>query len=126
MNKAHNINKLYAILLIFLGLLGFIMRYMELGDLQYTALIPAAFGLILFSFTKGIQKENPVIGHLASVLTLILVVMSAAMLTKGLAADFSLGRKQIIFFLVILGGVYSLRSQFLYFRAQRRRKAKLK
>ncbi|WP_372645122.1 hypothetical protein [Ancylomarina sp.] len=126
MDKAHNINKFYAFLLILLGSFGFIMRYLELGDLQYTALIPAVFGLILFSFTNGIKNENSVIGHLAGVLTLLLVVMSAVMLTKGLVAEFSLGRKQIIFLFVIVGGVYSLRSQFLYFRAQRRRKAKLK
>ncbi len=126
MDKAHNINKFYALILILLGLFGFIMRYMELGDMQYTALIPAVFGLILFAFTKGIKNENAVIGHLAGVLTLILVVMSTVMLTKGLLAEFSLGRKQIIFLVVIVGGIYSLRSQFLYFRAQRRRKAKLK
>jgi len=126
MDKAHSINKFYALLLILLGSFGFIMRYIELGDTQFTALIPAVFGLILLSFTNGIKNENPVIGHLAGVLTLVLVVMSAVMLTKGLLAEFSLGRKQIIFFLVIVGGIYSLRSQFLYFRAQRRRKAKLK
>lgn len=126
MDKAHSINKFYALLLILLGSVGFIMRYVELGDMQFTALIPAVFGLILLSFTNGIKNENPVIGHLAGVLTLVLVVMSAVMLTKGLLAEFSLGRKQIIFFLVIVGGIYSLRSQFLYFRAQRRRKAKLK
>jgi len=126
MDKAHSINKFYALLLILLGSFGFIMRYIELGDTQFTALIPAVFGLILLSFTNGIKNENPVIGHLAGVLTLVLVVMSAVMLTKGLLAEFSLERKQIIFFLVIVGGVYSLRSQFLYFRAQRRRKAKLK
>ena len=126
MDKAHSINKFYALLLILLGSFGFIMRYIELGDTQFTALIPAVFGLILLSFTNGIKNENPVIGHLAGLLTLVLVVMSAVMLTKGLLAEFSLGRKQIIFFLVIVGGIYSLRSQFLYFRAQRRRKAKLK
>jgi len=126
MDKAHNINKFYALLLILLGSFGFIMRYVELGDMQFTALIPAVFGLILLSFTNGIKNENSVIGHLAGVLTLLLVVMSAVMLTKGLLAEFSLGRKQIIFLFVILGGVYSLRAQFLYFKAQRRRKANLK
>lgn len=126
MDKAHNINKFYALLLILLGSFGFIMRYVELGDTQFTALIPAVFGLILLSFTNGIKNENAVIGHLAGILTLVLVVMSVVMLTKGFVAEFNLGRKQIIFLLVIAGGVYSLQAQFLYFRAQRRRKAKLK
>jgi len=126
MDKAHNINKFYALLLILLGSFGFIMRYVEQGDTQFTALIPAVFGLILLSFTSGIKNENSVIGHLAGVLTLVLVVMSAVMLTKGFVAEFSFGRKQIIFLFVIACGVYSLRAQFLYFKAQRRRKAKLK
>lgn len=126
MDKAHKINKFYALLLILLGSIGFIMRYVELGDMQFTALIPAVFGLILLTFTNGIKNENSVIGHLAGVLTLLLVVMSVVMLTKGFVTEFSLGRKQIIFLFVIVGGVYSLRSQFLYFKAQRRRKAKLK
>ncbi len=126
MNKAHSINKFYAFLLIILGSFGFIMRYVELGDTQFTALIPAVFGLILLSFTSGIKNENSVIGHLAGVLTLVLVIMSVVMLTKGGLAEFNLGRKQIIFLLVIAGGIYSLRAQFLYFKAQRRRKAKLK
>jgi hypothetical protein len=126
MDKAHNVNKLYALLLILLGLFGFIMRYVEQGDMKFTALIPAVFGLILFSFTNGIRNENSVIGHLAGILTLVLVIMSAVMLTKGFLAEFSLGRKQIIFLIVIAGGIYSLRVQFLYFKAQRRRKAKLK
>jgi len=126
MNKAHSINKFYALLLILLGSFGFIMRYVEIGDMQFTALIPAVFGLILFSFTNGIKNENSVIGHLAGVLTLLLVVMSVFMLSKGFATEFSLGRKQIIFLLVIVGGIYSLRTQFLYFKAQRRRKANLK
>ena len=126
MNKAHSINKFYALLLIFLGLFGFIMRYIELGDTQFTALIPAVFGLILLSFTSGIKNENAIIGHLAGVLTLVLVIMSVVMLTKGFLTEFSLRRKQIIFLFVIVGGIYSLRAQFLYFKAQRRRKAKLK
>lgn len=98
MNKAHNINKFYALLLILLGSFGFIMRYVEMDDMQFTALIPAVFGLILFSFTNGIKNENSVIGHLTGVLTLLLVVMSVVMLSKGFATEFSLGRKQVISF----------------------------
>ena len=126
MDKAHNINKFYALLLILLGLFGFITRYVTLGDTQFTALIPAVFGLVLLAFTSGIKNGNSVIGHLAGVLTLVLVVMSAVMLIKGFVAEFSLGRKQIIFLIVIAGGFYSLRAQFLHFKTQRRRKAKLK
>ncbi len=126
MDKAHKINKFYALLLILLGSFGFIMRYVEVSDMQFTALIPAVFGLILLTFTNGIKNENSVIGHLAGVLTLLLVVMSVVMLTKGFVAEFSISRKQVIFLFVIAGGIYSLRSQFLYFKAQRRRKAKLK
>ena len=126
MNKVHNINTLYALLLILLGAFGFIMRYVEVGDTQFTALIPAVFGLILLSFTSGIKNGNSVIAHLAGVLTLVLVVMSVVMLSKGFVAEFSLGRKQIIFLLVIVGGIYSLRAQFRHFKAQRKPKTNLK
>ncbi len=102
------------------------MRYVELGDTLFTALIPDVFGLILLSLASSIKNENSVISHLAGVLILVLVVMSVVMLTKCFLAEFSLGRKQIIFLFVIAGGIYSLRAQFLYFKAQRRRKARLK
>jgi uncharacterized membrane protein len=123
MKEAYQVNKVYSIILMLAGAFGFVSRYIELGDVQFTALIPFFMGFILLLCTPGIKKENPVIGHLAGVLTLVLVIMSLVMLSKGLVTDGAWGKKQWIFLVVIIGGIWSLRSQFLYFRAQRRRKA---
>lgn len=122
MKEAYQINKVYSIVLLLSGLIGFTARYYEVGDWQFTALIPAFFGLILFFCTTGIQKENAAIGHVAALVTSLLVIMSVVMLSKGILGDASWGRKQWIFLLIIAGGIWSLRSQILYFKAQRKRK----
>jgi uncharacterized membrane protein len=121
--KAYQINKIYSIILLIAGLIGFTLRYIEVGDWQFTALIPFFFGLLLFFCTTGIQKENSAIGHIAALLTSLLVIMSIVMLSKGILGDAVWGRKQWIFLLIIAGGIWSLRSQILYFKAQRKRKA---
>jgi len=123
MKEAYQINKAYSILLILAGLFGFLTRYIEVGDMQYTALIPMFFGIVLYFCTPGIQKENSAIGHIAALLTSILIIISAVMLFKGVFGEADWGRKQWIFLLIILGGIWSIRSQINYFRAQRRRKA---
>ncbi|WP_372752284.1 hypothetical protein [Labilibaculum sp.] len=123
MKETYQINKIYSIILLIVGLLGFTARYLEVGDWQFTALIPTFFGLILFFCTAGIQKENAAIGHVAALVTSLLIIMSVVMLLKGVLGDAGWGRKQWIFLLIILGGIWSLRSQILYFKAQRKRKA---
>ncbi|MCY1634480.1 hypothetical protein [Marinifilum sp. D737] len=123
MKEAYQINKVYSLILILAGAFGFIARYYEIGDWQFTALIPLFFGVILFFCTPGIRKENAVIGHVAALLTSLLVITAIVMLSKGIFGDAVWGRKQWIFLIVILGGIWSLRSQINYFRAQRRRKA---
>lgn len=123
MKEAYQINKVYSIILLLAGLFGFLVRYLEVGDWQFTALIPAFFGLILYFCTPGIRNENAAIGHVAALVTLLLVIMSVVMLSKGIFGDAEWGRKQWIFLLIIAGGIWSLRSQILYFKAQRKRKA---
>ncbi|RUT77737.1 hypothetical protein [Ancylomarina longa] len=123
MKEAYQINKVYSILLILAGIFGFFSRYIEIGDTQFTALIPMFFGIILYFCTQGIRKENPAIGHVAALLTSLLIIMSIVMLSKGILGDTGWGRKQWIFLLIIMGGVWSIRSQINYFRAQRKRKA---
>ena len=124
MKEAYQINKVYSLILILAGVFGFVARYYEVGDWQFTALIPLFFGVILFFCTAGIRNENAAIGHVAALLTSLLVITAAVMLSKGIFGDGGWGRKQWIFLVVILGGIWSLRSQINYFRAQRRRKAK--
>ncbi|PKQ62855.1 hypothetical protein BZG02_11720 [Labilibaculum filiforme] len=123
MKEAYQINKIYSIILILAGLIGITARYFEVGDWQFTALIPAFFGLVLFFCTTGIQNENAVIGHVAALLTSLLIIMSVVMLSKGILGDAGWSRKQWIFLIVIVGGIWSLRSQIVYFKTQRKRKA---
>lgn len=123
MKNAYQINKIYSIILFIAGLIGFTARYFEVGDWQFTALIPTFFGLILYFCTAGIQKENAAIGHVAALVTSLLIVMSVVMLTKGIFGNAEWGRKQWIFLIIIAGGIWSLRSQILYFKAQRKRKS---
>jgi len=123
MKNTYQINKIYSIILFIAGLIGFTARYFEVGDWQFTALIPTFFGLILYFCTAGIRKENAAIGHVAALVTSLLIVMSVVMLTKGILGDTEWGRKQWIFLIIIAGGIWSLRSQMLYFKAQRKRKS---
>ena len=123
MKKVYQINKTYSLILILAGTLGFVGRYYEIGDWQFTALIPLVCGVILFFCTPGIRKENAAIGHLAALLTSLLVITSFVMLLKGIFRGAEWGRKEWIFLIVILGGIWSLQSQINYFRAQRRRKS---
>jgi len=123
MKEAYQINKVYSLILILAGAFGFLARYYQMGDWQFTALIPLFFGVILFLCTPGIKKENAAIGHVAALVTTLLIVTALIMLTKGIFGDAGWGRKQWIFLVVILGGVWSLRSQINYFKAQRKRKA---
>jgi uncharacterized membrane protein len=123
MKEAYQINKVYSAILVLAGIFGFVARYYEIGDWQFTALIPLFFGVVLFFCTNGIKKENAAIGHVAALLTSLLVITAVVMISKGFFEGVDWGRKQWIFLVVILGGIWSLRSQINYFRAQRRRKA---
>jgi Na+/proline symporter len=66
--KAPFYNKLNSIVLIALGLWGYI-------DVQSpTALIPVGFGVILILCNNGLKKENKIISHIAVLLTLVILV----------------------------------------------------
>lgn len=104
MYTPHKVNFIYAILLIVLGLFGFSARYFYQGDLQFTSLIPAFFGLVLLPMTKGIREENTVIAHIAVVLTLVLGVMITFMFIKGFSNEFIGSRK---FFIFLISGIAS-------------------
>jgi ABC-type multidrug transport system permease subunit len=87
-------------MLIFIGLFGLLARYVEIGDWQVTSLIPAFFGIILLPMSKGIKNENPIIAHLAVVVTMILALMVTYMFIKGWSNDFVGSRKFFIFLIV--------------------------
>jgi len=106
--KPHIINLIYSIFLIAIGLAGFFLRYREAGDFQFTALIPALFGVILLFFTNGINRQNKIISHIAVLLTLILTVFTLVMFVTNLGEGFMASRKGIIFILVILSSLFVL------------------
>ena len=82
--KAPLYNKLNSIVLIAIGLWG----YIDFADVQSpTALIPVGFGVILFLCNNGLKKENKIISHIAVLLTLVILVALVGMrLPKSLDA----------------------------------------
>ncbi len=101
----HIVNICYSLLHIGLGLFGFLGRYMERGDFQYTALIPSALGLLLLSMTGGIKNDNKLIAHLIVVLTLLWGGMITYVLFKnGLASN----RVSIIFLTIALSSFVAM------------------
>lgn len=118
MKKPYIVNIVYSILLIDLAVFGFTMRYLEQGDVQYTALIPAVFGLILLPLTRGLKRENRVVGHIAaSVLILVLFGMISMIFRDG---GLSLERKNIIFQLIAIFTLYYIYIDIRYFVRRRK------
>lgn len=68
--KAHTVSLINAIILIALGLWG----YLGSETPSITSLIPVIIGGVLLLLNNGIRKENKVIAHIAVVLTLIILV----------------------------------------------------
>jgi hypothetical protein len=105
MNKPHIVNLIYSIFLISTGITGFVLRYLEEGDFQYTSLIPSLFGIVLLLLTNGIRRQNKIISHVAVFLTLILAVFTLVMFMKNAGNGFMETRKGVIFILTILSSL---------------------
>jgi hypothetical protein len=71
--KAPFYNKLNSIVLIAIGLWGYIDVHSP------TALIAVGFGIMLLLCTNGLKKENKIISHVAVLLTLLILVALAGM-----------------------------------------------
>ena len=67
--KAHIASLINAILLIGLGLWG----YLGSDTPSVTALIPVIIGVLLLVMNPGVKKENKIIAHIAVLLTLIIL-----------------------------------------------------
>jgi hypothetical protein len=118
MTQPHKVNLFYSLFLIALALFGFFARYLEQGDMQFTALIPAVFGIILLPMTGGIKRDNRVIGHISAlVLVIVLFGMIGMFFRDG---GVSLERKSVIFQLVTLSTLYYLFIQVRYFIRRRK------
>ncbi|MFW5886816.1 MAG: hypothetical protein ACOCUL_03580 [Bacteroidota bacterium] len=114
-NNAHLVNLFYSILLIILGIFGFLARFFEANDFQITALIPAFFGIILIFMTPAMKSNNRVISHVTVVLTFILGVFSLVKFLTGIGDGLMIDRKTIIFLLVIISSFSALSLYVLRF-----------
>lgn len=121
MNKPHIVNAVYSLFIIIIGIIGFFLSYFEKQTFQYTALIPAVFGMILILFTKGIMKENKITSHLAVVITLIFTIMVLVMLILNTVNGFELSLKVIIFILIFISSVITLGIYILRFVSIKRK-----
>jgi hypothetical protein len=114
MKNPHIVNLVYSIFLIAIGITGFVLRYLEANDFQYTALIPSLFGIVLLPLSQGIKRENRIISHVAVLLTLILGVFTLVMVIINLGDGYMATRRGIIFTLIFISsfivlGIYIIR-----------------
>lgn len=101
MKRPHIVNLYYSLFLIFMGLLSFTLRFFEIGDYQFTALIPAAFGFVMLMMTGAVKNENSIASHAVVGLTLILAIMVTVMFIINLSDGIFFSRKMIIFFVIM-------------------------
>lgn len=121
-NKPHIVNNIYSLILITCALVGFGLRFWQEGDMQFTALIPAAFGLILLPMSKGIKNENKVIAHVAVVLVLVILIMIGKMFISSLTADLIVWRKAVLFGIITFSSIWALKQYIMGFIAKKKAK----
>ena len=73
--KPSVVNFINGLILIIVGLYGYFGVTSSTGAASVTALIPAAFGLLLVILSSFWNKAPKVISHIAIVLTLLLIIM---------------------------------------------------
>jgi len=76
--KAHAVSLVHALVLIAVSAWG----YLASDTPSFTALIPAAFGVLLLACYPGVKAENKVAAHVAVVLTFVLL-LALGMPLKG-------------------------------------------
>ena len=119
--KPYKANHYFALLLVVLGIYGFLAYYIQYSEPTFTSLIPLMFGLVLWPMTPALKKDNSLIGHTAAMLTIIIMIASAVMLTRSIfTGDFSFGRKELIFGLIIVAAFWALVIYMRYFLARRK------
>jgi hypothetical protein len=125
MKNPHSVNLVYSFFLIAAGIIGFVLRYLEANDFQYTALIPSLFGIVLLSLGQGIKRENRIISHVAVLLTLVLAVFTLVMIIINSGDGFIVTRRGVIFTLIFISssvvlGIYIIR--FIRINNQKKKK----
>ena len=116
--KAATANLLNAFVLIAAGLYGYFGVAAADGSHSYTALIPAAFGLLFLILHKGVASANKIIAHVVVVLTLVLLVMCIMRFVKVEQWD----AKKYIFLACIISNAIALVAFIGGFVAARRNK----
>ena len=81
--KSHVASLINAALLILLGSWG----YFASDNPSFTALIPVIAGVILLLLNKGIRTSNKIVGHIAVLITLIMLIGLIKPLTGALERD---------------------------------------
>lgn len=121
-DKPHVVNNIFSVILITCALLGFALRFFQEGDMQFTALIPAIFGLILLPMSKGIKNENKIIAHVAVVLVLIILIMIGKMWISSLTADVIVWRKAVLFGVITISAIWAMQQYVEGFIAKKKAK----
>lgn len=116
--KAATANLINSIVLLAAGLYGYFGITGADGTHSYTALIPAAFGLILLVLHKGLASGNKVISHIVVLLTLVLLIMCIMRFLKIEEWD----AKKYIFLACIISNAIALFAFIGSFVAARRNK----
>ncbi|MFA8300851.1 MAG: hypothetical protein ACEPOV_11860 [Hyphomicrobiales bacterium] len=107
MTQLYRVNYVFARLLIIIGGFGFLARYIEYGDFQFTALIPTLFGLVLTLFSNGLLQDNNKSALYSLFVAVFLLVGVGSMFIRNMISDeFLWDRKSLIFLFVTLGSLY--------------------
>ena len=114
--KAPIANLLNAFILIAAGLYGYFGITGTDGNHSFTALIPAAFGVIFLLMHKGLVNQNKIIAHVIVVLTLMLLIM--CFIRFNTIADWD--AKKYIFLACIISNLIALVAFIASFIAARK------
>lgn len=118
MTKPHKVNLVFSIFLIAIALFGLFARYLDEGDWQITAMIPAVFGVVLLPMTGGIKRDSRLIGHIAATVVVVLFISMIAMFFRE--GGLMLTRKNVIFQLITLFSIYYIIINIRYFIRRRK------
>ena len=116
--KAASANLLNALVLIAAGLYGYFGVAASDGTHSYTALIPAAFGVLFLIMQKAVASANKVIAHVVVVLTLVLLIMC---IMRFIRVE-EWGAKKYIFLACIISNAVALTAFIGSFVSSRRNK----
>ena len=72
--NAYKVNLVNSVILIVIGIWGFLDVNDSFENIKLTPLISVGFGIVLLLCSSGIKKQNKVIAHVAVLLTLVVLL----------------------------------------------------